>query len=284
MILDDDEEQIEPEDVENTFKTAEQNISILHNAFVQGAQYTGFILDSIHGQKEFHLELCHKANEEDDLFSYMASGVSLARNIGYEAEKYISDVEPTVLNLYNLSTATLAFNSSSASVGESADIKYDPSLKEKPPFLQTDEENITQIFEKLDPALGILYREIWQAYYGTNADNTRAAIALMRQTFDQFFDILAPNDFVRGSKYWKPKKDKDPLLVTRKERINYAIHNHVQDEIHANTLASSLNGIIKTYKVLNRFHERGIVKVESVKQAIFSMKRFLEDFAVSLDI
>ena len=64
----------------------------------------------------------------------------------------------------------------------------------------------------------------------------------------------------------------------------YAIHTYVPNQIKADMLVASLDQILETYQVLNKFHKLGKLKLTETKQALFSMKRFLEDFANAIGV
>ncbi len=71
-------------------------------------------------------------------------------------------------------------------------------------------------FSVFDNALGKTYKEIDETLYGTISDPERATMFVVRQLYDHFFQVLAPDEEVRASKYWrnkKPEKDRDPKAI-----------------------------------------------------------------------
>lgn len=65
---------------------------------------------------------------------------------------------------------------------------------EAPPTFVLKKTNIEEKLFTIDPSLADTYREIGQAYHGTTSDPARAAISMMRQTFDhlsEYFQVGA---------------------------------------------------------------------------------------------
>jgi hypothetical protein len=93
MNLEDDDIPLESEDVERTFNSAEQSISQLHDIFVQGAQYTGFILSSIIRYIEDPVsgKYVFRVNENIPIFIFMALIVALFLGLTVSAEEIFRD-------------------------------------------------------------------------------------------------------------------------------------------------------------------------------------------------
>lgn len=86
------------------------------------------------------------------------------------------------------------------------------------------------------------------------------------------------------TKFWKRvKNDKGQEIVTRKERMKYAISTHVKNPYKAQSLEGRLDVIISSFKVLNSFHERGRINARAARQALFTVKHFLESFAEAIN-
>lgn len=115
-------------------------------------------------------------------------------------------------------------------------------------------------------------------------DKERAALFLIRQSFDHLFDILAPDEKVRASKYWKPKEGDKPNQVYRIERIEYASYSHIADPLRANTLAATSKQMNEVYNLLNQAHERGELNIDKAMKALRAMKSMLDEWADALDL
>src|SRR5690606_10251791 len=135
-----------------------------------------------------------------------------------------------------------------------------------------DQTEVEKKLSVIDPSLAATYREIRQAYHGTTADPARAALGLMRQVFDHFFDKLAPNDVVRTSQYWKPKRGLDPNQVTRRERMTYAAHKHIRGKVRAQTVIANIDNILETYQMLNALHKRDALSIKQARIALRTMQ------------
>jgi Predicted pPIWI-associating nuclease len=130
-------------------------------------------------------------------------------------------------------------------------------------------EDYADRLSRIDPSLGKTYRSIREVLLGTRDDPERAALYLIRQTFDHLFSMLAPDDEVRKSEFWEPKEGEKANQVSRRERIFYAIKEHVCDTTRAETLSASVSHMLEVYQALNRAHKRGAIERD---QALFSLR------------
>ena len=156
-------------------------------------------------------------------------------------------------------------------------------ILEAPLYFSPDQQTIERRLSTIDDSLANSYREIGQAYHGTTAGPARAAISMMRQVFDHFFDKLAPDDAVRASPYWKPKIGPDPNQITRRERMTYAAHTHIRDKTRADTITANINNILETYQFLNRLHKRGALSEKQARSALRTMKKFIETWIDAME-
>jgi hypothetical protein len=152
-------------------------------------------------------------------------------------------------------------------------------------FLTPNQHEIyTKRFMAFDEALGKTYQEIWEVLYGTRADPERAALYLIRQSFDHLFDKLAPDDEVRKSPFWTLKKGDKPEQVWRDEKIQYAAFSHVKDKSRSETILASSKHMLSVYQALNRAHERKNINRAKARQALEEMLSFLEDWANAIGL
>jgi hypothetical protein len=146
------------------------------------------------------------------------------------------------------------------------------------------QSNLADRFHKVDPALGKVCSQIWEALFGTIADPERAAMYMLRQTWDHFFDRLAPDEDVRSSPFFTKKPGDKPNLVHREERLRYALNTQVKEENKRALLAAESKQMLALYQNLNRAHERGEVNVLKARQSLNSMFAYLEAWANALGI
>ncbi len=131
-------------------------------------------------------------------------------------------------------------------------------------------------FESLDPELGSLYRSVWESFYAAIDQRERKALFSMRQLYDHLFDILAPDDEVRNSPYFREKTGKNPNQVHRSERIKYAANVRVVDKEVAAFLEAQDATMLALYEELNRAHKRGTLNRQEVKKVLKGMQALLE--------
>jgi hypothetical protein len=148
---------------------------------------------------------------------------------------------------------------------------------------QSDNEKILNRLNAIDPALANTYSAIREVLYGTRSDPERAALYLLRQTFDHFFGALAPDDIVRSSSFFKQKKGEKEDLVTRHERLMYAAHTHIQNSYRRNALIASFRHMLNLYDALNNAHTRGTVNPDQARAGLSEMLVLLQEWIRSID-
>lgn len=131
---------------------------------------------------------------------------------------------------------------------------------------------------EIKPSLADTYEEIWQTYFGTNADPHRAALFLIRTLFDNFFALIAPDDEVRASTHWKQKDGDKPNQIWRPERIAYALEKNIQDEDRRKFLEKESVHITTLYKAVNRAHDRDALDEDKSSKTVLAMDSFLQDW------
>lgn len=144
--------------------------------------------------------------------------------------------------------------------------------------------SLAQRFRKIDRSLEKVCAEIWEAMYATNADPVRAATYMLRQTYDHLFGALAPDDEVRKSPFWKEKGQPRPDLITREERLNYALAKHVKNEDAQKLLSAEFKQMTDLYGELNRAHTRGELNEAKARGALNSLFSYLVSWADAIGI
>jgi hypothetical protein len=102
--------------------------------------------------------------------------------------------------------------------------------------------------------------------------------------YDHFFDILAPDDKVRASEYFKKKEDTYPTKVYRKERLHYAANAKVKDATLREFLLEQDDYIIKLYDQLNIAHKRSSLERKEVKEILDAMLTMLEQWIEAIGL
>lgn len=156
----------------------------------------------------------------------------------------------------------------------------------KPPSFWPQHRSETYAFrlDKLDSELGKVYRSVWNTFFGTIENPERTALYQMRQAYDHFFDILAPDNEVRESKFFKRKTENNPDKINRKERIHYAANTKIKDNNLRDLLLEQDDYIIELYQRLNIAHKRSSLKRQEAKEILDTMRTMLEQWIDAIEL
>jgi len=138
--------------------------------------------------------------------------------------------------------------------------------------------------EGLDSELGRLARSVWQSCYSGTDSAERTSLFSIRQLYDHFFSILAPDEDVRKSEIFKVKDGKEPNQVHRKERLLYAASTRVRDTALGDVLASEADQVLETYERLNQLHKRGALDPYTARNALASMQAVIEQWVDAIGL
>lgn len=277
------EHNISFSDLDNEIGKTKEILLKKQEKLILNAQYTGFSIDALEKASSNFKVINENTKNYPEVTQVISSAyhqfVALNCNLIENDRSITDDLEFSA----DISGSIITSCSSSESIAMAIEPKYNNNLV-IPSFLQPDINKVKNKLYTLDPSLAKTYEEIEQVYYATNADNTRSALSIVRQTFDHFFEKLAPDEYVRNSKYWKSKKgEDDPNLVTRRERIIYAINTHIKSQYKARQMEKDVKLIIDSYKALNSLHKRGNINLTNSKKALYTIKHFLEEFTRSMN-
>lgn len=106
----------------------------------------------------------------------------------------------------------------------------------------------------------------------------------MRQAYDHFFYIIAPDDEVRKSQYFQEKVDKPHDRVSRKERLHYAANIKIKDQDLRDLLLGQDDYMIELYQRLNKAHERSSIDSKEAKETLNAMRTMLEQWIDAINI
>jgi len=138
---------------------------------------------------------------------------------------------------------------------------------------------------KLDKELGKTFESVWEAFHGATKSPEKQALYSMRQTFDHFFRVIAPDDEVRKSPFFKEKVgEKEPQKVYRKEKLEYAANIKIKNKKVAQLLISQSRQILKTYDELNKLHTETALNRDAVREILNAMQSILEEWIDALEI
>lgn len=275
-------EEVNIEELVDEFDKLQFKLEQIHDKFIDMTTRFGFASDAARNAKKNFEFISFHLDEHPEYAPIISSAYTQVVLMNQTLHGFDLELLEISEGITSISGSLMTTCSTSGSIISTIDDDYKSSLI-TPSFLITDSTSTCDKLSRLSLPLANTYKEIEQVFYATNADNTRAALSMMRQTFDHFFAIVAPDDDVRLSEFWEEKTNEDiPDLVTRREKIRYAIATRIKNQKNAEALTNNIDLIVKSYKVLNRLHERDGLKEDSAKQALSSVKYFLEEFASNL--
>ncbi len=151
------------------------------------------------------------------------------------------------------------------------------------PLEHNKHELTAQRLARFDPSLGSAYRQCWESRFGTISDPGRSALYQMRQVYDHFFGLLAPDDEVRQSRKRRLKVKGRKDDVTRLERIEYAA-TKVKNRHKAKKLRALADHMLNVYNNLNYAHKRGQLSDDKVGSALNEMQTVIEQWLDAFEI
>jgi hypothetical protein len=194
-------------------------------------------------------------------------------------QQFNTDVSSTA---YFLGTSTVV---SGSVIDPNSKIFEVYNIPKPPSFWPRDRiEQYALRLDKLDTELGKVYRSTWSSLLGNKENPERAAMYQMRQAYDHFFYIIAPDDEVRKSQYFQEKVDKPHDRVSRKERLHYAANLKIKDQDLHDLLLGQNDYMIELYQRLNKAHERSSIDSKEAKETLNAMRVMLEQWIDAINI
>jgi hypothetical protein len=280
MAIDDDD----PKGLKKIYQNAIDKADDLQHHFAESAKFAGYIKDRLILNKPYWDFITDYPQGNSTVDTTKMSGQLFLGSFKRNLEMIEEQIPNQAANLTKLVSSIDSFWANTAILGHvtpdfnNEKVDYHPC-----PFVHRENDLDRSIrLEKLDPSLAKTYRGVWEAFYGTNSDRERAALFMMRQTFDHLFDTLSPDDKVRKSPIWKEKDGPKKDLVTRTERIEYAAITHIKDESKRDMLSGSTKMIKNAYDELNKAHKRGDLDPKKAKAAIQAMDKIISDWLDAL--
>ena len=263
------------------FDDLQARLDRLHSGFVDGAEAVGYTRDSMRLIRPFWEHV-----EQSGDTPMIDSGTAYLKSVVFTVEQLETETKGSFDLTRGLARSATTFGSTSVATASVANPEMNLSVPPYQPVLVTPDrtDEYAAKLAQVDPPLGNTYRATSQILYGTRADPERGALWEMRQSFDHFFDKLAPDEEVRNSKFWSPKSGDNPNQVTREERIQYAASRHVADKNEAKRLAAASEQMVHTHQKLNQAHKRGELDSEKANKALVAMQLLLEDWADAIGL
>jgi len=160
-------------------------------------QKTAYIADTIGTFTDGLTTIINLRSASDDLDSSIGTGLEVGAVLESRLDSLASDVwqlseaVDQSLPLFATSSSSVVATCNSLALGAST-VAFRPC-----PFLEDSlEAGYARRLGQLNPSLGQTYQSAWNAYFAEPHDPGRTALWEMRQTYDHFFDVLAPDDAV----------------------------------------------------------------------------------------
>jgi hypothetical protein len=270
-------EKINSKEIDETFSKVEKAADDLQRKLANQIKEAGYIRDLARNTKGFFMA-ANESQQAGEYHNMISSGLGIMNTL-YSGMDSVSDaVEQSAqyLHTYYLAASTLGTNT--AATGSFITpilVEFKSQGVITIPPADLEDKSLVSRCEKHDPALGKVCAQISECLYGTVSDPERSAMFMVRQAFDHLFSILAPNDEVRNSAFWKRKEDDKPDQITRAERIDFAIATKIADPVKQELMRQESKQMREVYGRLNAAHERGELNRQQARLALSSMYGYL---------
>jgi hypothetical protein len=277
---------MEANEMQSAFERAQRQLAHIHNESAQFTQTLGYIISVFETTKPYWVQLAAESGSNATVIPILESGKATVTEMATVLDMMEKHYTPPISTAQTLSLSASFFGSNTAATSSLVHISENTrfSVQAIPHQDFTTDMTLASRFSKLDPALGRVCAEIWESLYGTTSDPARTALFMLRQTWDHFFQILAPDEEVRNSEFWRRKDGPKPDQVEREERFRFAVARRVRDENKKALLSAACKQMLTLYGKLNGAHKRGEIDSISAKQALNSMYLWLTQWADALEI
>lgn len=192
-----------------------------------------------------------KAQEDTFIYQILTSCLQFLRGVAGELKRLAIRLEKIIVDDHWFPLGPVVkFTGSFGKVTDLASVLFDPQstskLEEIPaPLPRRFKQKFYKSHLRMNSELLESYDQVWQIYNGTSADRHRDSLLIMRQVFDHFFCFFAPDDRVRESAFWEPKKVGEPDQIFLSERIDYTAALDFPLSNVSNELSDALAGLSK---------------------------------------
>jgi hypothetical protein len=253
------------------FEQLGQEADELRGMSSASADFLGYIARSADGLRTAYRGLADNGAPAEVIQSGFAIGESILGQI--------KEYEPNIASFFAKAKSAATNTADACYTANFSITVYSPGTSQvswaRCPLLESATvDQIASKLERIDPSLASSYRQAWSSYYGSHHDGQRSALFQLRQAFEHFFALLAPDDLVRNSGYFskKPEKGKEDQ-IHRTERYRYVANRHISDPARRTVLIESANQTIENYERLNLLHKRGELPFEKAKAALTARQR-----------
>jgi hypothetical protein len=273
-----------PEDVQRQFDEAEARARNLQGQYIQGAQLLGQIGSVLRSTKPYWVNLA--SQNSDFAFPVVESGNGVVSELNRSLEKIGITHALPIGNLRSIAASAASFGSNTVATFSlypepKGPLHFDVSLV--PAANYVADSGLAGRFKKIDPSLAAVARQIWECLYGTVSDPERSALYMMRQTWDHLFGLIAPDAEVRNTGFFAEKEGEKSGMVTREERLRFAIAKRVHDPGDQERLLAGTQLMLDLYQELNRAHKRGDLNREKAVKSLHALYDWLVQWSYALE-
>lgn len=281
--MEDDQNEQGLEKPEEIIDDIENILDNLHAKLVVDVTEIGQARDSFKAIKPYWAKLGETSTDDSYAADVYTSGVHALLSVRDDI-KYIADQYPSFSGLmgtiYPSTDFVVSATDSTASIVLSRIVIAESDWLK--PIEVSKRDKTRDCLHKMDPSLAETYEGIWEILYGTRSDPERGSLYMIRQVFDHFFNILAPDEKVKESEFWHPKNGPDPNQVTRKERLEYSAQTYIKNQTMSKRLFDSTKHMLDVYEALNKAHKRGTLGPERARSALKEMNSIIESWVEGL--
>jgi len=268
------------DDIRRQFEEAEARARSLQGQHAQCAQYLGQIGSVLSSTKPYWVNLASQPS--DRAFPIIESGNAVVTQLNRSLEAVATNFLPPIGEIRSIAASAVSFSSNSVATCSfysvpKGPLHFDVSLVPTVDYMA--DTGLTARFEKIDPSLASVARQIWECLYGTVSEPERSALYMMRQTLDHLFGFIAPDAAVRDTEFFVEKEGEKPDLVTREERLRFAVAKRIRDPGDQARLLAATQLMLDLYQELNRAHKRGEMNRQKAVKSLHALYDWLLQWA-----
>ncbi len=274
--------------IKEKLEIIQKKLDSLQGKLVQGTELVGFMRTTFNDTSRLWTSYSTPAVWSPNHIGFLSSTGDTLQSFSDELDAVTGKTDDLIQNVIGLASASAVIASGTNAFLFTVDAVPRPTVS---PFFYSPldkykkHKDYQRKLGSIDPILGQTYGELIEIVNATCSDPTRPGMFLARQLFDHLFDVLAPDDDVRNSKYWHEKTEKeskDKNAIWRIEKIAYSAFEKVSNPLRAETLYSASIQTLEVYKLLNAAHTRGALKEAESSQAVQSMIRITQEWVDSI--
>jgi hypothetical protein len=269
--------------VRNQFRHLAEQAKLLKKTIGESNEIMGYVADAT-ANLEKSAEVIVKASTQQELQPTIVSIKAMASSLA----EHLNHIDPLAIHLrFKIDEVVSSFANTASTMATTCNtlslIVNPPTFQPCPFLADSDVEKCSAKLSLIDPSLSATYKGAWSAFYTQEHDPKRAALWQMRQTFDHFFESLAPNDQVRTSPHWTPKEGDKRDSIHRSERLSFAAHRFINDKTTRETFVEAGKEQLRNYERLNQAHGRGELSQEKASEAFKATDQIIKSWLEAIE-